>query len=979
MTTRWIRSSTLLVAAGLLAGCTSTGGVATTESNTEAAPASTSPPPETATNIDGSTPIVEPTAAGLPELDDPDPAIVAGVLDNGLRYLIRENDNPGGTVEMRLVVDAGAALQGDDQVGGAHFLEHMLFNGTEKFPENELIAVLRSFGAGFGADINAYTSYDETVYELSMPTADPAVVATGLDVLEQWLSAATLDAAAVEDERGVVLDEWRTREQSADGRIFDEIEELFLADTDYEGQDPIGTDAAITTTVAEPLRRFYDDWYRPDNVAVVVVGDIDADGIEQGIAERFGPAASRGSSPDRIELIVAPSSEPRARVLVDPDIAQGFAFVNLPLAAGTVGSQEELIQWDLLDRLAFSIIETRLDNAVLLGDAPMEDAYAGSSGVVRSLDAPEIGVDADGAEMVAAVQAVLDEFERVRRFGFTSGEVARAVAAERSELDSVFAGRNSRQDRSFAEEYVEHVLEGTPIPTAESRHELSTAILDRATPETIAHGLVTRLSESGPHILVVVPDGEAATVPAADDFEEMARTVGTRQLDPVDDDIESVAALMATPAPVEERSQEMLADGGSVSFVRPLLLTFDNGVTVSLNPTPIVEGAVALNAASPGGLAVVPNDDVADAIAAGPVVDDSGLGDFGVVELETFLASEEVELVAYIDLFTEGFDGFAATSDLEVLLQLVHLRMTEPRVDAIALERYLDSELPYARDRELDPVNAEFFTLLDARYDDERFLLPTVETLATVDADGIERVFRDRFGDAGDWVFALSGDFDLDTAVELSRRYLGTLPATERNDDVDFAEPPPPAGIVVEQANAGQGDTATVSFLFTAPAGVDRRDDVAARIVQEVVSARLTDSIREELGESYSPFASVQLTAGSTPNVETYISVSAAPDRVDAVSAAVRAQLDDLRAGGPTTEEHSAATEKVGRDLSLFTNPSINAEVLAVLVDPAGNSDFAEYLGEAALVETISPDEIRAYMAEWLTVDQYIEVRVLPR
>lgn len=969
----------LLVAAGLLAGCTTSGGVVTVESNSEAAPPSAPPPPETATSVDGSTPIVEPTTAGLPPLVDPDPAIVAGVLDNGLRYLIRENDNPGRTVEMRLVVDAGAALQDDEQVGGAHFLEHMLFNGTEQFPENELIAVLRSFGAGFGADINAYTTYDETVYELSMPTADPAVVATGLDVLEQWLSAATLDASAVEAERGVVLDEWRTREQGVDGRVFDAIEELFLADTPYEGKDPIGAEAAIAATVAEPLRRFYDDWYRPDNAALVVVGDIDADVIEQGIAERFGPASSRGSSPDRGDLTVVPSSEPRARVLADPDVAQGFAFVNLPLAAEAGGSREEVIQRNLLDRLAFSIIETRLDNAVLRGEAPMEDAYAESSGIVRLLDAPEIGVDADGPAMESAVQAVLDEFERVRRFGFTAGEVARAVAAERSDLDSVFAGRNSRQDRSFADEYVEHVLEGTPIPTAESRHQLTTAVLDRATPETVAHGLVTRLAASGPHILVVVPDGEAGSVPTADDFEEMARTIRARQLEPVDDDVESVTALMATPAPVEERSQELLADGGSVSFVRPLLLEFDNGVTVSLNPTSIVEGSVALNAASPGGLAVVDEDDVADAVAAGPVVDDSGLGDVGVVELEAFLATKDVELQSYIDLFVEGFDGFAATADLEVLLQLVHLRMTEPRADSIALERYLDTELPYARDRELDPVNAEFVTLLDARYDDPRFLLPSVESLATIDASGIERVFGDRFGDAGDWVFALSGDFDVDTAVELSRRYLGTLPSTGRTDDVDFAEPPPPAGVVVEQVNAGQGDTATVTLLFTAPAGVDRRDDVAAKLVQEVVSARLTDSIREELGESYSPFASVQLTAGSTPNAETYISVSAAPDRVDAVSAAVHAQLDDLRSDGPTAAEYSAATEKVARDLSLFTNPSINAEVLGALVDPAGNPDFAEYLEEDALVDTFSPDEVRGYMTAWLTADEYIEVRVLPR
>ena len=249
-------------------------------------------------SVDGSTPITEPDVTGLPSISEPDPAIPIGELDNGLRYLIRDNDNPGGRVEMRLAVDAGSVLEDDTQDGGAHFLEHMLFNGTEQFPENELIAVLRGFGAGFGADINAYTSYDETVYQLTMPTADDTVVDTGLDVLEQWLSAATIDQAQVEAERGVVLDEWRGSESSSDGRIFATLEELFLAGSAYEDRDPIGTDTSIEAMDAEPLRRFYDDWYRPDNASVIVVGDIDPDVIEQGIIDRFAGLTACGTPPN---------------------------------------------------------------------------------------------------------------------------------------------------------------------------------------------------------------------------------------------------------------------------------------------------------------------------------------------------------------------------------------------------------------------------------------------------------------------------------------------------------------------------------------------------------------------------------------------------------------------------------------------------------------------------------------------------------
>ncbi|HUV19959.1 MAG TPA: pitrilysin family protein, partial [Ilumatobacteraceae bacterium] len=294
------RRSWVAAAAGavLLAACTATSDVEVKAP--EGAPAGTAAQQP----VGDSTPVTAPDTTGLPSMSEPDPAIVIGELDNGLRYFIRDNDNPGRRVEMRLAVDAGSALEDDTQDGGAHFLEHMLFNGTEEFPENELIAVLRSFGAGFGADINAYTSYDETVYQLTMPTDDPTVVDTGLDVLEQWLSAATIDQAQVEAERGVVLDEWRGSAATSSGRIFNALEELFLSGSPYEDKDPIGSDEAIATTDAEPLRAFYDDWYRPDNAAVVVVGDIDTGTIEDGIVDRFGPIVARGTSPVRPELTV---------------------------------------------------------------------------------------------------------------------------------------------------------------------------------------------------------------------------------------------------------------------------------------------------------------------------------------------------------------------------------------------------------------------------------------------------------------------------------------------------------------------------------------------------------------------------------------------------------------------------------------------------------------------------------------------------
>jgi zinc protease len=957
----------------MLAACTATSDVEVKAP--EGAPASTAAPQP----ADGSTPVTAPDTTGLPSLSEPDPAIVIGQLDNGLRYFIRDNDNPGRRVEMRLAVDAGSVLEDETQDGGAHFLEHMLFNGTEEFPENELIAVLRSFGAGFGADINAYTSYDETVYQLTMPTDDPAVVETGLDVLEQWLSAATIDQAQVEAERGVVLDEWRGSAATSSGRIFSALEDLFLSGSAYEDKNPIGSDEAIASTDAEPLRAFYDDWYRPDNAAVVVVGDIDTGAIENGIVDRFGPIVARGTSPVRPELTIEPSGDPQVSILADPDVAEGSAQVTLPLTVTAADSVEAEYQNSILDSMAFDMIATRLGNDALRGDAPFDDAWVDSSGFVRSLDAPEIIVSADGDSLEASTQAVFDEYERVRRFGFSEAEVERVVESYRTSAQSTYDGRESRQDADFADEYVRHVLTGEPIPTADSQYDFTQVVLDRATPETIAYRFVQRLTESAPHVLVVVPSAEAADVPDAAAFEAQATSMRDRELSPRPDDTGIEGDLMVAPEPIEEISSERLSDNGMADFVDPVVLEFDNGVRVAFNTNVIVEGQVAFEARSPGGLAVLVDADVAAADAAGAVVGSSGIATYGRVELEDFLSDKDVTLQAVVDSFTEGMFGSAATGDLETLFQLIYLSMTQPRVDPVALEQYLDDELAIASDPSIDPGYAEFDTLLDARYDDPRFLLPTVDSLNSVTAEDIDRVYRDRFGDASDFSFSFSGDFDLGEATDLARHYLGTLPSTDRVEPVDFVEPAPPAGIVAEQTVAGEGEQASVALLFTAAATPDRRDDIAAAILQEVVTARLTDVVREELGDSYSPFAFTQITGGGAPNAETYISNTTAPELLDEVVAAVIAQLDDLRVNGPTDREFAAASENVGQQVVLFSNEQVNDEVLSVFTDPAGNASFDEFLDQAQWVEVIDAAEIREAASRWLPADRYIEVRVLPR
>ena len=935
-------------------------------------PAASAPP------ADPVAPTEVPDATGLPSISEPDPAIISGELDNGLVYHVRQNDNPGGSVELRLAVDAGSALEDDDQPGVAHFLEHMVFNGTEDYPENELVAVLRSFGSGFGADINAYTDYDETVYELTVPSD---AIGTGLDVLEQFLTSVTLAEADVVAERGVVLDEWRGAAASSDGRILDAYTTLYLDDTPYAGRLPIGTADAISTMTPELLRRYYDDWYRPDNAAVVVVGDIAVDEVLDLIAGHFGPATSRGDSPDRPELTIQPSADARVERLADPDVPEGFVGFALPVASAASaadGSHEAQLQRALYDDLAVDIVGERLSNDAATGEVPFDAARVDTGDLVRALDVPEISVVADGADLESAAEHLIDEFERVRRYGFTPDEVERAVAVMRRSARSSYEGRESRQDRSFADEYVRHFLEGEPVPTAEATVDYFSAVLDRATPETIADGLVERLNAMAGYSIVVLPAGADDDVPSADHFVELIDGRQDRSVEPRDDSAAEVGdTLLEPPSPVEEVSAERLVDD-PVPLVDPLLLTFDNGVRVSLNANQIEEGLVRLSAASPGGKALVDEAQIPDATAVGPVLSRSGLGDLDAVQLEQLLAGTDVGLETRVDDFVDRLDGVAATSDLETLFQLVHLTMTAPRIDPVAVEQYLDDELPYAADPGLDARYAEAFAYRRARYDDPRFLLPTVESLASVDAAGVEQVARQRFGDASDWSFSLSGDLAVDDAVQLARTYLGTLPGDGAVEDPGFVEPAPPVGVIQETVEGGTGERAGIAFHFSRRAEPSRKDRILAAYVGEVVTIRLTDVIRERLGESYSAFADVQTTGGPAPYADAYVSVTAGAETAASVSAAVLGELASLAEDGPTEAEYQAAREAIVRQGALFDNGEINDEVLDVLVDPAVER-LDTYLLDGLIADSITSDEVRDAVGRWMPLDQYIEIRTVPR
>jgi zinc protease len=902
---------------------------------------------------------------------DPDVRILT--LSNGLTVYLRANDRPGGSAEMRLAINAGSVQEDPDQSGTAHFLEHMLFNGTAEFPANDLIATLRSFGMQFGADVNAYTDYDQTVYELTVPTSESGNLGTALDVLREWLSAATLDPEQVEREKGVVLDEWRQRDQSLDGRIAAAYEEMFLAGSGYEGHQTSGSDQAINAMTPDLLRRFYDSWYRPDNASIMVVGDIDVDEIEAQIRDRFDPLTPRGASTPRTDPVQPTFGTPAATVLKDPDATTGDVAVTLPGPLVVDGSIASL-RHDTLISLAFDMIATRLTDDVSRGLAPFTSAFVSNNGAVRRLDAPAVMVSGEPGQLSASLDAVTAEFERVRRYGFDVGELDRAVRGYQSRLQAEFDSSDTVQDADYISRYVDHFLGGSPIPDADTSFQIYSAIYDDISPEAVSAAFNDLLAAAALHLMIVAPDS-SSVVPTRDQVLARVEALPTLEIAAREATVAGATELMTPPDPVHEQSTELLDSDDA--FVAPTMLTFANGARVVLNPTSIADDDISFAATSPGGLSLVADADVPEALNAASVVTSSGIGELDAVELDTVLADAAIELYPSIGQTSEDFIGTSTTNDLELLFQLVNLYISAPRFDEVALQATKSSLQAYVDDPTSDPALAEYIAYTEARYGGEpRFrVIPTADELAGLDLATVERVWRQRFTNANDWVFAVSGDFDLDDASDLARRYIGTLSGTDATEQYKDFQVDPPSAVITKDVHAGTGDKGSLTIDWNTALGASDTESVYADVLTSVLNIRLTDHIREELGASYAPSAFVGIIKEPDHLVESYLNVTGDPQKIPQLSTLVIDDVTALRTSGATPAEFAAAIAELTQTYSYFDNQTISELLIKA---PKAPELINQFKNRSSVLDDVTPATLQQFVTQVMPLDQYIEVRTVP-
>ena len=828
-----------------------------------------------------------PGAAALPI----DPEVRLGKLPNGMTYLIRANRKPEHRAELRLAVNAGSVLEDDDQRGLAHFTEHMAFNGTTHFEKQKLVDYLESIGMRLGPDLNAYTSFDETVYMLQVPTDSVGPLDTGLRILRDWASEVSFDAEEIEKERGVVIEEWRLG-RGASARLRDQELPILLHGSRYAERLPIGTKEVLESFTHDALRRFYRDWYRPDLLAVVIVGDFDAEAVERQLRSLFADLTPPEHPRPRTVFDVPDHDETLFAIASDPEATTRRVAVYYKHPKAPEGTEADYRR-GFVERLYNNLFNSRLSELLQSADPPFVFGASAYGALTRTKDVYVLQAVVREGGYARGLETLLTEAERVRRFGFTPAELERGKKEVLRGLEQAFAERDKTESRRYAAEYVRHYLTGEPIPGIAYEYEAAKRMLPTITLEEVDRVGTAWITERNRVVLVEGPEEEGRPLPTEAELLAVFDAVAAREITPYEETV-SDAPLVPEPPPPGPVVEETRLD--AIGVVR---WTLANGVHVVLKPTDFKNDEVLLAATSPGGTSLVPDSMFTPARFAATLVAQSGVGDFGPVELQKKLAGKLIRVSPGISERSEGFDGAASPKDLETLFQLLHLYVTAPRADSVAYASYLERLRSLIATLRNSPESAFRDTLAVTLAQHHPRARPITErTLEEMDLMKSLAVYRDRFADASDFTFYLVGAFDAAAVRPLVETYLGSLPALHRNERPRDVGIRPPKGVVERAVYKGKEPKSRVQIVLTGEAPWSNANRRLLRVVTDVLSLRLREVLREDLGGVYGVGVDGALTKEPYEAFHVSIGFGCAPERVEELTRVVFEEMARFRETG---------------------------------------------------------------------------------
>lgn len=901
-----------------------------------------------------------------------DTAVITGKLDNGLVYYVRQNQKPEKRVEFRLVVNAGSILEDDDQQGLAHFLEHMAFNGTEDFSKNDLVSFLEQSGVDFGADLNAYTSFDQTVYMFQMPSDRQGLIDSAFMVLENWAHKLSLDPTEIDKERGVVHEEWRLG-LGAQDRMMKKYLPVLLKDSRYAERLPIGKMSVIDSCEYSAVSRFYSDWYRPDLMSVIVVGDIDTEYAVKQIKKHFHHLKSPETVRPRVDYDIPNNNKPLISVATDKEATRTNVTIFRKLNKFNIKTNDHY-RTQLKFDLFISMLNARLFEQTQNPDAPF--MYAGSAYggfLARSLDAYIMYAAVKDGRVNDAITDLLHANRQVKRYGFTESEFKRQKEELLSNIEKTLEEKDKTESRRFVNEYISNYLDGEPFPGIEYEVALTKNVLPGITLDEINQIAYYFAKNNGVVFLVTGPDKEEVIIPSEDEI--LATVVQARE-----NEIEEYA---------EEKIAESLISGslsgGSIVSENTneafgvTKLKLDNGVNVILKPTDFQNDEILMRSFGFGGLSIASDEDYISAHFANQIISMSGLGEFDNIALKKFLTGKDVKVSSEVKDLSQGLSAKTGKKDVETMFQLAYLNFTTPRKDVNAFETFKAQMLAQFKFMMSNPQAVFYDTIykLATQNDPRTIVIPTENQINSIDLEKAYAFFKDRFANANGHTFVLTGSFENEKIKPLIVKYLGSLPSSDSKSTWKDVSPEFPDGVTDATVHKGTEPKSSVAIVMNQPFDFSVENRVKMSMLMKILNIRMRESMREDQGGVYGVRAWAEMNKYPTNELQLVVSWGCSPDNVEQLVNTVFFEMDTLISSGPkavnlakaketTTRDYESNFEKNNYWLGKIKNAQYNAEKLW---------SFEEL---TSLVENVSAEELQKMAVDYFKSDHYLKVILMP-
>ena len=886
-----------------------------------------------------------------------DPAVRMGKLENGLTYYIRHNEWPEQRADFYIAQKVGSMQEDDNQRGLAHFLEHMCFNGTKHFPGDKLKSYLETIGVKFGENLNAYTSFDETVYNINnVPViSNPASLDSCLLILHDWSHDLLLEGKEIDKERGVINEEWRMR-RSAMQRMQEDMFPKVYEGSKYADRMPIGTMDIVMNFPYDDLRNYYKKWYRPDLQAIVVVGDVDVDAVEAKIKAMFADIApAPADAAVREYYPVADNKEPIIAIEQDKEYPQ--SIIEVLWKQDAIPSEMKNTMTYAIMGYMFNAINsmwmTRLDEITQKANPPFIGAQA-------SIYEDYLVSKTKGASLIAAVfkngghkealAAVYREFLRANKFGFTQSEYMRFQDEYKSRLDDMYERRDKISNESFVNEYVRHFLDNVYAPGIEWEHQNMKLICDQI-PLAGINQLVMQPLEGAPVIISLMPDKEDIIYPTSEELLDVMKQVEGEELEPYKEEVSDEPIVDASKL---KGSKVKKQENGVFDSQK---LTLKNGIEIYVKKTDYTPNNIMMKAQSWGGNSLYDDSEYLQTSNARQI-SLGGWGNFSAIDMGKKLSGIQASATPYISTRAEGISGNCVTKDLETLLQLIYLEFTSPRKDAEVFASTMQRTKDQLQNAEMQPTTALQDTIAKVLYNNHpRAIRTKAEDIDKLNYDRMLEIYKERFADGNDFTFFFVGDIDLETAKPLFEKYIGSIPvlkSKEKDKVIDFNIAKGNRTNVFEKEQ--ETPNALVIFVHQAEMEDNLKNSVQVDALKQILQIMLTETVREDEGGAYSVGVGSNLTDYPENRALIEIQLPTAPEKRAKMTEVINNALNKLVEEGPRDADLQKVKEYMLR--SFDEGVKTNGHWLVTLVDKVTeNKDY--HTGYTDVVNALTAADIQ--------------------